>query len=365
MLKKKIYNLIKSNPKLYVIAKSMKDINNPELYMLLRGHYDYRAQATAITVRHLGELNQDKIIYYCVAGDDVIATGGFCALLRESLLSIGFAGEMGMTPVIKWGEHTHYYDQGMDKVTKNVFEYYFKPVSNVPCQEVMCSQNVVYLMRIDSAYVMKRYNIPITKTSTYQPNEEEIALLGKLYQKYIHLNEETKLYLEEEISKHRGDVRMLGVHIRGTDYKQGFCMHPVLVNPREHLEKAKELLEKGEYDKVFLATDDLNALKLFQNALSSTQLVYYDDVLRTEGSIGPHSVESTRALHHYKLGLEVIRDVYTLATCDGLIAGLSQVSFAARYINFALDRHFDDLVILDHGVNASGKEAPRTKKLKR
>ena len=58
-----------------------------------------------------------------------------------------------------------------------------------------------------------------------------------------------------------------------------------------------------------------------------------------------------RPLHYYKLGLEVLRDVYTLASCDGLICGLSHVSCAARYIKSAKGEMFEDIKILDSGMN--------------
>ena len=47
--------------------------------------------------------------------------------------------------------------------------------------------------------------------------------------------------------------------------------------------------------------------------------------------------------------------MYTLAYCDSLICGMSQVSFAARYINKALGKNYEEFVLIDNGVNKSGK----------
>ena len=47
----------------------------------------------------------------------------------------------------------------------------------------------------------------------------------------------------------------------------------------------------------------------------------------------------------------MLRDMYTRAACDGLIAGLSQVSYAARIQKKSVGKEYGDLVILDKGIN--------------
>ncbi len=76
-----------------------------------------------------------------------------------------------------------------------------------------------------------------------------------------------------------------------------------------------------------------------------------EDTLRSGNHSGAHESISERPLHHYKLGLEVLRDIYTLANCDSLVCGLSQVSIAAQYINAAIGRKFKKVVILNNGIN--------------
>ena len=62
-------------------------------------------------------------------------------------------------------------------------------------------------------------------------------------------------------------------------------------------------------------------------------------------------LESDREHHHYKLGLEVLRDVYTLASCEYFLAGMSNVSLAAQYIRIANGSEHKKVVILDNGIN--------------
>ena len=56
------------------------------------------------------------------------------------------------------------------------------------------------------------------------------------------------------------------------------------------------------------------------------------------------------------LGVEVLRDMYSMAECDGLVAGLSQVSYAARIQKKSMGSEYEDLVILNKGINYHQKE---------
>lgn len=85
------------------------------------------------------------------------------------------------------------------------------------------------------------------------------------------------------------------------------------------------------------------------------KIVYYKDVLRSNGQETVMNSISNRENHHYMLGLEVLRDMLTLARCDGMVAGLSQVSIAARIQKASYNKEYEDLVIIDKGMNYHGK----------
>ena len=57
------------------------------------------------------------------------------------------------------------------------------------------------------------------------------------------------------------------------------------------------------------------------------KLIYYDDVIRSTGTVMNCFIEKEKENHHYLLGLEIIRDVYTLAACNGFVCGMSYVQF--------------------------------------
>lgn len=79
-------------------------------------------------------------------------------------------------------------------------------------------------------------------------------------------------------------------------------------------------------------------------------------MLRSDGENGIHYKENKRKNHHYLLGLEVLRDAYTLAACDSLLAGMSNVSLAVQYIKLSEGAEFKEIEILDHGINHNNRQ---------
>ena len=126
MLGTRIKNLIKSNDRLYVIGRCLKNINDPNYWKLVKGYYEI-GDSASVLIEHKGEKYPDKIIYhigFCMPDNKrtvVRDISGLCALLRKTLLSMTFPDALGMFPVIEWGSKSVYYDPGMDPVTRNAF----------------------------------------------------------------------------------------------------------------------------------------------------------------------------------------------------------------------------------------------------
>ena len=351
---KKIKSYIRSHNKLYVIARCIKNLNDPNLVKLLKGYYDDTRDCISIIIEHRGEKYPDKTIYdiqFLVPDEKKPFSrnhAGFCALLRWTLLSWSFPDALGMIPAVEWGKASVYYDSAMDSVTTNVFEYYFEPVCHIYHSEICKCRNVISAKGTNgSFFFMDRASDML---ASYQVKQSEIEKLGYLYKKYVHLNQNTKEYIDESINHILDQKDILAVHVRGTDFNLGANHHPIVVTPQEYLAEAKKIYLRDGYKKVFLATDDANALKLFKEEFKD-KLLYYEDTLRSGNHSGVHSSISDRPLHHYKLGLEILRDIYTIASCDSLVCGLSQVSIAAQYINVAIGRTFKKVVILNNGIN--------------
>ena len=355
MLGKSIKNLIKKSDRLYVIARCIRNINDPSYWKLVKGYYEV-CDYSSLFIEHKGEKYPDKIIYHIGfyipdKKNPVRSITGLCALLRMTLLSMSFADALGIAPVVEWGSNCAYYDPNMDPITLNVFEYYFEPVSNICSSEIEDCKNVVDMIgfprnMVNSFFFVKRAS---DMFASYHVKQEEIERLACLYRKYIHLNTKTQKYIEDQMNEILDEEPILGVHIRGTDFNLVAKNHPIVVTAEEYLETAKQVFAGGKYKKVFLATDDANALELFK-AEFKDELLYFVDTFRSADHNGAQVTFSDRPFHHYRLGLEVLRDIYTLANCNSLVCGLSQVPLTAQYVNLAIGRKYNEVVVIDHGV---------------
>ena len=361
IIKEKIKKIIKKNDRIYLMAQCIHNFNNPDFVKLIKGYYEDPHDYVTVLVEHSGIKFHDKIVYHIKIYETVDKKNfkrdgmGFAAALYLSLIDLNFADYFGLTPVVEWGNTATYYDLGMDKITRNVFEYYFESISEINYKEIRECRTIIENGAKNGFFFLKHVN-------GYATEQDEIRRLGYILKKYIHLNKSAKEYIDDNLKKILGNKKVLAVHARGTDYNLGFANHPKVVTANEYLMKAKDLYIKCKYDEVFLATDDENILTLFKQEFKD-KLLYYTDVFRTGNNVGPHGTPNDRPLHYYKLGLEVLRDIYTLANCDSLVCSLSGVSFAARYVNISLDREFKEIVILDNGLNE--KDSTEVKKYRR
>ena len=93
---------IKSHDKLYIMARCLKNLNDPNFIKLIRGYYDNSQDYVSMLIEHKGEKYPDKIIYhigFCVPDNNKTPArdcSGFCALLRKTLLSMSFPDALGM-----------------------------------------------------------------------------------------------------------------------------------------------------------------------------------------------------------------------------------------------------------------------------
>lgn len=364
-----IVNYIRKNRTLTFLARCIQKGFTKEFQNVVMGYYERIPEETTILVEHPGERERYKVIYNIEFQTDESSIG-LMGMLLLSLYALEYADIFHMIPIVYIGEKSFYYDKKWDYKTKNVFEYYFNPVSDVSHEEINCFYNVV--KHIPS----HKYSIT-RKENNYLITDEEIEKLASIYKKYISLNPETKAYLDNELSKifdnNSDKKKVLGVHVRGGDYNLKFVNHPKVVKVEEYVTRAKAIFENGHYDRVFLATDDIIALNCFKDAFGDA-LLFFDDTFRVDSPEGVLAASkrqygnydeksSSHCTNPHRLGLEVLRDVFALAWSDGLLMGLSNVSFAVRYIGKAYSRMFDTIEILDNGFN--NKNGKLAKKMNR
>lgn len=267
---------------------------------------------------------------------------GFFAEYKRLLNYLYYADFWGFKPYIHFGKEFTYAEEHPVNGTMNPFEYFFEPV--VSAEDMDRYQYYVESREVDWELANR-----LKPVNGYEMSEEYICAMAKISQKYVRWNQSTMQYLQKA-EKLLDGGKILGVHVRLTDFKQNFWGHPVCVSAEEYLEYVKEAIEKHGFEKVFLATDDKETVELFQKEFQN-DLLYYSDVVRSTGNVSVAFSKEERENHHYRLALEVIRDMYTLSKCQGLIAGKSNVSICAIIEN-RRETLYEYIKIIDKGHNS-------------
>lgn len=294
--------------------------------------------------KHYGPANREKILYYIEENSTDL---GFFAMYRYWLEYLYFADICGYTPVICADDNFPYKEDKPLYGTTNPFEYYFVQPSAISPKEAKHSNKVIL------SDIVHRNMVELVftgKTSHYKYNSRYLYMMGHIVGKYMMFNHKTKEYIESSLKKiNFENGKILGIHVRGTDYRAKFYNHPVYLTEEDCFVVVDELVKKGAYDRIFLATDDKRILDNFIKKYGK-KLCFYEDVERSSQNKSVAFSKNSREHHKYLLGLEVIRDMYTLSLCSGLIAGISQVAICAQINKISRGERYEEVRIIDKGI---------------
>lgn len=336
---KKIYSLVKKNESilaLYTLLSRIRHGDKAFIHFVLTAEQD----PDLLRVIRKGTENSGKVVYLikeCGRGY------GFFAEFNEVLYALYYADSMGFVPHVMWGKNFNYYDEDMD--IENAFEYFFEPITvpNYQMSNAIVEKRGIHIAQITKGIGALGYNRSLSGE----------RIKADICKKYIHLKKDIYELLEKNVDDVIGNSKTVGVHYRGTDYKKGFIGHPVHVELNTLVEQVKKIRIEENAEKIFLATDDNEAVDVFQKEFGEA-LCSYDDTLRSDGEVSVAFSNAERKLHKYHLAWEVMRDAYTLSRCDSLVAGLSQVSFAAQTFKQARSEKYSKRIVIDNGINTTG-----------
>ena len=243
-----------------------------------------------------GDLNPDKVFYVIRRCPGT----GLFSNLAYVMNHIQIANRMGFIPVVDMKNYPTVYNE-KEKIfgTYNSWEYYFEKLSNFTLDEVYKSKNI--LMTDNRFYRDKEFKNKITSSN----------LLLEILNKQIKIKK-TKLktinFLKNKLFEGK---KILGVHHRGTGYK--ITEYPITINQMINI--INEILEKENYDKIFLVTEDLNNFKALKNYFGE-KLIYLNNSQRGINNLDVWKTYP-RTLHRYKLGRDILYETFLLSYCDG------------------------------------------------
>lgn len=284
---------------------------------------------------HNGDNFPEKIIYAIdLRGNNT----GFFAQCRIILALLQYADMNGYTPVIRMSDFAY----KQRKYGMNVYDYFYMQPSAVGIKDIKKAKNVIYADIVQT----EQNNITV---GGYLKKDNELFKEALMRKKYFRYNAQTFSRLRADSSNILGERTdlILGIHIRGGDFKQHWKNHPVQLEAKDYYTHIDEALQKG-FKKIFIATDDLQFLEEFVVQYGQC-ICFYEDVIRTSNQEGVHA-KKYHSANGYRLGYEALRDMYTLSLCDGLIAGMSHVATMARIEKLSREENYQFIRLIDKGI---------------
>ena len=303
--------LLQSPSTLNINKNKLQIFNNCKFLPLKKEDFDSNQINYKPFLNSFGELNKDKIFYVIKRTPGT----GLFSNVTFVLNHLKIAKNNNFIPIVDMQNFITIYNE-IDPInnTLNAWEYFFKNLSEYKLSEVYKSKNVLIAEN-------KFYNF-----FSYSIND---LSLKKLYKDHIflqgHIEEKFNLIKKEKFY----NKKVLGIHFRGSSYKQS-PGHPFPASESQMLDLVKKILNNQKVDLIFLATEELNYLKLFINNYKE-KLFFIKDCYRSNKNdafkIYP------RENHRYKLGKEIILETYLLSSVDYFIYINSNVSSAALAMN--------------------------------
>ena len=250
---------------------------------------------------------------------------GFWSNFFVILHGIEVADKKGWIPVVDMERHPNHYNEEIPVFnTLNSWEYYFKQPGRVSLDKALLLPHI--LQKDEEVGSFSRATVIV-------PQNERITKAKELIKKYIKVK---KSILKEvdaliPLGLH---FDILGVHVRGTDRRQGFENHLMTADAGTYLKEAKILDESYDFSQIFLACDEIETVGLFRKAFGDRLIVteayrvsQATDTKTGYGWLFTH----IRPAHKYLLGREVLIDTLLLARAGHLLCGAFQCE-PCRYL---------------------------------
>ena len=254
----------------------------------------------------------DRIFYVIRCGKSDI---GFFGLYNTVVYHIRIALSKGAEPVVDWCHYPNDYISEDDLVGKeNAWEDFFIQPSGISLEEVYHSKNVIMSSGETRPDLGELLNPAMIEESQ------------KITAKYVVMNERTKKICEDEYCRLKMDrSKVLGVKCRGTDFAatkpSGHSICPDALQTINIIENMKK--SWGEYDYIFIATEDEEMFNLFKNNYGTKLICNQTERINvTNGKWLNELFDTYYGKKHCKKDgmMEYLISVYLLSRCNSLIA---------------------------------------------
>ena len=263
-------------------------------------------------LKSFGNKNPRKIFYVIQRSPG----GGMFSNLNYVIHHLLIAEKFGFIPIVDMSNYyTLYNEKKPIKRTNNSWEYYFEPVTKYSLDEIYKSKNVIIT---DGR----------TRGNTFFDGFQNLNIEHrKVFNKYIKIKKNLILEKDKFYKKNFKNQKILGVHFRGTDYKNRE-RHPLPATKKQIMTIIDDLNLKYKYDKIFLVTEEKKYLYFLKNRYKN--LIHFSKIFTNKKQI---FFENFTKNIRYKIGKENIIDMLLLGSVDHITGIDSNLISASKYFS--------------------------------
>jgi hypothetical protein len=298
--------------------------------------------------RHIdtyGDKNADKIFYLI----DVSCGGaGLSDIMQYVCTHTLLARRRGWIPYVLLNTFPNQY---LKDKNDNMWEYYFKNVSEVSIEEIMQSKHVICASH-NAVVLDGAYNNPyinelrqwLMMSIHADLNVRKRSADKNYFKKIVKLNAQLEKAVKTDVPWDiDGKMKILGVIVRGTDYTseavkaRESVLEVKLPTVANVIRKIKEIMTSWGYDYCFVATEDKNVFHELKENLGTKMLYIEQERVEYENGSKLSVLTEIYQQNHidtYELGKKYLSVLYALSICDGLLSNIvCGATFIARSWN--------------------------------
>jgi hypothetical protein len=198
-----------------------------------------------------GNLNEDETIYVIRRRPPA---AGLFSNVNHVLQGLIYSDRNKFLPVVDMENYSTEYSQ-FRKLhgSRNAWNYFFEPVSQINVEEAYKSRNVILSdgSRILKNHFMSGRNLAFALESNF------LSEANLIYSRYIKLNNFTETYINYIYSSLEINANStLGVFLRGGDYSNRPTGHPIQPGIEQVISDISDYLDNYGLNEIFLSTDD-------------------------------------------------------------------------------------------------------------
>ena len=263
-------------------------------------------------IKNFGNKNSEKFFYVIQRSPG----GGMFSNLNYVIHHLYLADKFNFIPVVDMENFpTLYNENKLIKGTLNSWEYYFEPVSKYTLKEVYKSKNVIITDKNTN-------KIKFFDGLRYLTIDHK-----RIFFKYIkikkYLINEKKIFLNKKLK----NKKFLGVHFRGTDYKNRE-RHPLPATKNQIVKNINKLNKKYNFDYIFLVTEEKEYFNFLNNKFDN--IVSYSKIFTNKNQV---FFENKKKNFRYEIGKANIIDMLLLTHSKHILGIESNLTDASIYFS--------------------------------